>query len=71
MFALGEPMDAAGALASGLANAVVPQADLRKKAHDSNRADQAARGFARHDQAADARAPAIAAQIAEEGVLSG
>jgi enoyl-CoA hydratase/carnithine racemase len=35
MFALGEPMDAASALASGLANAVVPQADLRKKAHDA------------------------------------
>ena len=35
MFALGEPMDAAGALASGLANAVVPQADLRKRAHDA------------------------------------
>ncbi|MEW6645096.1 MAG: enoyl-CoA hydratase-related protein [Pseudomonadota bacterium] len=35
MFALGEPMDAAGALASGLANAVVPLADLRKRAHDA------------------------------------
>ena len=35
MFALGEPMDAQGAQASGLANAVVPQADLRKKAHDA------------------------------------
>jgi enoyl-CoA hydratase/carnithine racemase len=35
MFALGEPMDAAGALVSGLANAVVPPADLRKKAHDA------------------------------------
>jgi enoyl-CoA hydratase/carnithine racemase len=35
MFALGEPMDAAGALSSGLANAVVPPAELRKKAHDA------------------------------------
>jgi enoyl-CoA hydratase/carnithine racemase len=32
MFALGEPIDAAAALACGLANAVVPQAELRKKA---------------------------------------
>jgi enoyl-CoA hydratase/carnithine racemase len=35
MFALGEPLEAAAALACGLANAVVPQADLRKKAHDA------------------------------------
>jgi enoyl-CoA hydratase/carnithine racemase len=35
MFALGEPMDAAGALASGLANAVVSPGDLRKRAHDA------------------------------------
>jgi enoyl-CoA hydratase/carnithine racemase len=35
MFALGEPMDAAGALASGLANAVVPPGELRKKARDA------------------------------------
>src|SRR6201996_8319824 len=35
MFALGEPMDAAGALASGLANAVLPPADLRKRARDA------------------------------------
>jgi enoyl-CoA hydratase/carnithine racemase len=35
MFALGEPMDAAGALSSGLANAVVPPAELRKRAHDA------------------------------------
>jgi len=32
MFALGEPMDAATALASGLANAVVPADEVRKKA---------------------------------------
>ena len=35
MFALGEPMDAATAVASGLANAVVPQAELRKRAMDA------------------------------------
>ena len=35
MFALGEPMEAAAALACGLANAVVPQAELRKKARDA------------------------------------
>jgi enoyl-CoA hydratase/carnithine racemase len=32
MFALGEPMDAATAVASGLANAVVPAAELRQRA---------------------------------------
>jgi enoyl-CoA hydratase/carnithine racemase len=32
MFALGEPMDAAAAVASGLANAVVPAAEVRQKA---------------------------------------
>ena len=32
MFALGEPMDAATAVASGLANAVLPAAELRQKA---------------------------------------
>lgn len=35
MFALGEPMEAAAALACGLANAVVRQAELRKKARDA------------------------------------
>jgi enoyl-CoA hydratase/carnithine racemase len=35
MFALGEPMEASAALASGLANAVVSQGELRKKAHDA------------------------------------
>jgi enoyl-CoA hydratase/carnithine racemase len=32
MFALGEPMDAASAVVCGLANAVVPAAELRQKA---------------------------------------
>jgi enoyl-CoA hydratase/carnithine racemase len=35
MFALGEPMEASAAVACGLGNAVVPQAELRKKAHDA------------------------------------
>ena len=35
MFALGEPMEASAALECGLANAVVPQGELRKRAHDA------------------------------------
>jgi len=35
MFALGEPLDAATALACGLANAVLPSADLRAKAREA------------------------------------
>src|SRR5215469_11872679 len=35
MFALGEPMDAAAALACGLANAVVPRGELHNRAHDT------------------------------------
>ena len=35
MFAVGEPMDAAAALACGLANAVVPPGELHKRAHDA------------------------------------
>ena len=35
MFALGELMEAPAALACGLANAVVPQDELRKRAHDA------------------------------------
>jgi enoyl-CoA hydratase/carnithine racemase len=35
MFALGEPMEASAAVACGVANAVLPQAELRKKAHDA------------------------------------
>jgi enoyl-CoA hydratase/carnithine racemase len=35
MFALGEPLDAATALACGLANAVVPSTDLRAKAQEA------------------------------------
>ncbi len=70
MFALGEPMDAQGALASGLANAVVPQSDLRKKAHDAaialTRRPAGSLGMTKQLMREHQR---IAAQIAEEGVL--
>jgi enoyl-CoA hydratase/carnithine racemase len=47
MFALGEPMEPAAALACGLANAVVPQGELRKKARDASaRTVQVARRLA-------------------------
>ncbi|MGY4476731.1 enoyl-CoA hydratase-related protein [Bradyrhizobium sp. USDA 3364] len=70
MFALGEPMDAQGTLASGLANAVVPQADLRKKAHDAAIAltKRPAGSLAMTKQLMREH-QRIAAQIAEEGVL--
>ncbi|MHC2256486.1 enoyl-CoA hydratase-related protein [Bradyrhizobium embrapense] len=70
MFALGEPMDAQGALASGLANAVVPLADLRKKAHDAaialTKRPAGSLGMTKQLMREQQR---IAAQIAEEGVL--
>ncbi|VIO69491.1 putative enoyl-CoA hydratase echA8 [Bradyrhizobium ivorense] len=70
MFALGEPMDAAGALASGLANAVVPQADLRKKAHDAAIAlTKRPAGSLSLTKKLMREHQRIAAQIAEEGVL--
>jgi enoyl-CoA hydratase/carnithine racemase len=72
MFALGEPMEAAAALACGLANAVVPQGELRKRAHDAAIAlskrpggsliiSQTKKLMRDHQR--------IAAQIAEEGQL--
>ncbi|OYU62670.1 MAG: enoyl-CoA hydratase [Bradyrhizobium sp. PARBB1] len=70
MFALGEPMDAQGAQASGLANAVVPQADLRKKAHDAAIAlTKRPAGSLSMTKALMREQQRIAAQIAEEGVL--
>ncbi|MEN3348601.1 MAG: hypothetical protein V7632_2236 [Bradyrhizobium sp.] len=70
MFALGDPMDAAGALASGLANAVVPQADLRKKAHDAAVAlTKRPAGSLSLTKKLMREHQRIAAQIAEEGVL--
>jgi enoyl-CoA hydratase/carnithine racemase len=70
MFALGEPMEAAAAVASGLANAVVPQSELRKKALDA--------AIALTKRPAGSLSPTkklmrehqrIAAQIAAEGQL--
>ena len=56
MFALGEPLDAATALACGLANAVVPVADLRARARASGRGpDQTAGRLSEPDQGVDAR----------------
>ncbi|HEX7921543.1 MAG TPA: enoyl-CoA hydratase-related protein [Bradyrhizobium sp.] len=70
MFALGEPMDAQGALTSGLANAVVPQADLRKKAHDAAVAlTKRPAGSLSMTKKLMREQQRIAAQIAEEGVL--
>jgi enoyl-CoA hydratase/carnithine racemase len=70
MFALGEPMEASAALACGLANAVVSQGELRKKANDAAitltkrpaGALSATKKLMRDQQR-------IAAQIAEEGQL--
>lgn len=70
MFALGEPMDAAGALASGLANAVVPQADLRKKARDAAIAlTKRPAGSLSLTKKLMREHQRIAAQIAEESLL--
>lgn len=70
MFALGEPMDAAGALASGLANAVVPQADLRKKARDAAVAlTKRPAGSLSLTKKLMREQQRIAAQIAEESLL--
>jgi enoyl-CoA hydratase/carnithine racemase len=70
MFALGEPMEAAGALASGLANAVVPPAELRKKAHDAAIAlTKRPAGSLNLTKRLMRDHQRIAAQIAEEGEL--
>jgi enoyl-CoA hydratase/carnithine racemase len=70
MFALGEPLEAAAAVACGLANAAVPQTELRKKAMDAAIAlakrpagslSFTKRLMREHDR--------IAAQIAEESEL--
>ncbi len=70
MFALGEPMEAAAAVACGLANAVVPQTDLRKRAHDAaialTKRPAGALSMTKRLMRDQQR---IAAQIAEEGQL--
>ena len=55
MFALGEPLDAATALACGLANAVVPVADLRARARAGRRPHQTAGRLTEPHQGVDAR----------------
>jgi len=70
MFALGEPMDAASALAAGLANAVVPQADLRKRAHDAAiTLTKRPAGALKMTKKLMRDHERIAAQMAEEGQL--
>jgi enoyl-CoA hydratase/carnithine racemase len=68
MFALGEPMEAAAALGCGLANAVVPQGELRKKAHDAAvLLTKRPAGSLRLTKKLMREHQRIAAQIAEEG----
>ncbi len=70
MFALGEPLDAASALACGLANAVVPAAELRAKAHAAAEAlTRRPPGALSHTKALMRNFGAIAAQIDRESVI--
>jgi enoyl-CoA hydratase/carnithine racemase len=70
MFALGEPLDAATALACGLANAVVPPQELRAKARQAAEAlTKRPAGSLNHTKALMRDMDKIAAQIAREGVL--
>jgi len=70
MFALGEPMDAATALACGLANAVVPLAELRNKAKDAAATlSRRPAGSLNYTKALMREHSKIAAQIDEESGL--
>jgi enoyl-CoA hydratase/carnithine racemase len=70
MFALGEPLDAATALACGLANAVVPAADLRAKAREAAEAlTKRPAGALNQTKALMRDMDKIAAQISREGAL--
>ena len=70
MFALGEPMGASAALACGLANAVVPEGELRKRAHDAAIAlTKRPAGSLSLTKKLMRDHQRIAAQIAEEGQL--
>jgi enoyl-CoA hydratase/carnithine racemase len=70
MFALGEPMEASAALACGLANAVVPKDELRKRAHDAAIAlTKRPAGSLRLTKKLMRDHQRIAAQIVEEGQL--
>jgi len=70
MFALGEALDAATALACGLANAVVPAAELRARARAAAEAlTQRPAGSLNHTKALMRDMDKIAAQISREGAL--
>src|ERR1700736_2091872 len=70
MFALGEPLDAATALACGLANAVVPAQDLRAKARQAAEAlTKRPAGSIKQTQVLMRDMDKIAAQISREGAL--
>jgi enoyl-CoA hydratase/carnithine racemase len=70
MFALGEPMDAATALACGLANAVVPLGELRAKAHGAAVAlTKRPAGSLKQTKALMRETDRIVAQIARESAL--
>ena len=70
MFALGEPLDAASALACGLANAVVPVAELRAKARAAAEVlTKRPAGSLNQTKALMRDMDKIAAQISREGAL--
>lgn len=70
MFALGEPLDAAAALACGLANAVVPVADLRARARAAAEAlTKQPAGSLNQTKGLMRDIDKIAAQISREGAL--
>jgi len=70
MFALGEPLDAATALACGLANAVVPAADLRARARQAAEAlTKRPAGSLSQTKALMREMDKIAAQISRESAL--
>jgi enoyl-CoA hydratase/carnithine racemase len=70
MFALGEPLDASTALACGLANIVVPAAELRSRARQAAEAlTRRPAGSLSHTKALMRDVEKIAAQISREGVL--
>jgi enoyl-CoA hydratase/carnithine racemase len=70
MFALGEPLDAATALACGLANAVVPAAELRAKArHAAEALTQRPAGSLSQTKALMRDIERMSAQMNREGAL--
>jgi enoyl-CoA hydratase/carnithine racemase len=70
LFALGEPVDAATAVSIGLANAMVPAAELRAKAHAAAAAlTKRPVGALAHTKSLMRNAEAIAAQMDREGAI--